>query len=243
MAGSAQVSERRFAIVNALNDEWDRLVDSRVDTVAAWRGRHPALAGCADLEDVLRAVRRAPDEVLGLLLGEVRAGDALAGRVVLQAMLGKVVRMALRDRRAGVDDYVAALWCRVRTYPLDRRPARIAANLALDALKDVTAERRAVGREVATPWPPGDHLEQLVGRRLAEADTPDLDAGRVLRAAVRLRLLDPRACALLHTVYVQGRASAAAGQQHQMTPELVRYHCSRAVRRLRDHRIELADAA
>ena len=62
-------------------------------------------------------------------------GDQLAGRVVLQAVIGRMVRMAQRDPRAGIDDYLAQLWCAISSYPLQRRPVRIAANLSMDTLK------------------------------------------------------------------------------------------------------------
>ena len=45
-------------------------------------------------------------------------GDQLAGRVVLQALIGRMVRMAQRDPRAGIDDYLARLWCVINSYPL-----------------------------------------------------------------------------------------------------------------------------
>ena len=51
-------------------------------------------------------------------------GNQAAGRVVLQALIGRMVRMAQRDPRAGIDDYLARLCCVINSYPLQRRPAR-----------------------------------------------------------------------------------------------------------------------
>jgi hypothetical protein len=60
---------------------------------------------------------------------------------VLQAMLGKAVRVAgtmprrdaIRgDREEAPAWAIAALWQAIATYPVARRPARVAANLALD---------------------------------------------------------------------------------------------------------------
>lgn len=245
MAGSASNHQRRFQLVDALNAEWDRLVEESRGLPYRWRGRQPALRDCADLADVLPAIRADPDVVLGALLCEAAQGDTVAARAVLQAMLGKVVRMALRDPWGGVDDYVSALWCRIRRYPLERRPAKIAANLALDTLKDVTAARSAGLAELVTPWPPEDQLELLLSRRQRrlEPDEPEVSGRTLLQAALRLNLIDARACAILHSVYVEGLASSEAATRHTMSPEMVRYYCSRAVRRLRRNAEQLADAA
>ena len=43
--------------------------------------------------------------------------------------------MAQRDPRAGIDDYIARLWCVINSYPLSRRPVWIAANLSMDTVK------------------------------------------------------------------------------------------------------------
>ena len=42
----------------------------------------------------------------------------------------------------------------IRTYPLAARPARIAANLSMDAFKTVYRERQWLRQDVVTPWPP-----------------------------------------------------------------------------------------
>ena len=101
---------------------------------------------------------RDPDPVLGRSAWPSPwTATSLAGRVVLQTMLGKVVRLAQAHPDVAVDDFVSALWCRIRTYPLTRRPRRIAANLALDTRKD------ALGR-LAHP-PVRDECRILVGVR------------------------------------------------------------------------------
>ena len=113
-----QSGRRRGTIVEALNRDWDELVDRHRGSVRGWSQRHGALAECHSLADVLLAARGQPDAVLAALLTEVSKGDHLAARVVLQAMLGRIIRMAGRDPSAGVDDYVSALWCRICAYPL-----------------------------------------------------------------------------------------------------------------------------
>jgi hypothetical protein len=76
------------------------------------------LAPCRSLDDVLSLAKLNPDAILGALLTEVSAGDQLAGRVVLQAMLGRMARMAQRDPRSSLDDYLARLCCVINSYPL-----------------------------------------------------------------------------------------------------------------------------
>ncbi len=233
-------ARHRYQIVDELNADWQRLVAST--GVPEFAGRHPVLR-CADLDAVLGAIRSEPDAVLGALLLEATAGSTLAGRVVVQAMLGKLVRMAQAQPGIGVDDFVAALWCRIRGYPLDRRPRRIAANLALDTLKDVLVDARRARLETSMPWPPGEHLDHLMPARVVSDGSADVSAPAVLHAAARLGLIDPPTRAVLQSVYVDGLTSGRAGARHGITADLVRYRCSRAVRRMTAHAEELLDAA
>ena len=135
--------------LTSLNDEWLH-TGLREFASGPWAGRS---AG-----DVLGLVRAEPDRVLLGLLALARDGDRLAGRTVVQALLGKLVTMAVADRRLPFDDLLAALWVRLATYPIERRPAKVAANLVLDARKDVLAEQRglrAITSHVPSPSGPG----------------------------------------------------------------------------------------
>src|SRR5215210_899800 len=110
-------------------------------------------------------------------------------------MIGRVVRMALRDPLSGVDDYISALWCQIRTYPLGRRPQRIVANLSMDTLKTVSTERRGVKYGEVSPWPPESFLggaldARLVGVASGGDDEPRRCAEEVLQSGRRLDLLD-----------------------------------------------------
>ena len=51
--------------------------------------------------DLLVTIRTDPDATLGVLLGLSLAGDARAGRVVLQTMLGKLVPRGTEDGALG----------------------------------------------------------------------------------------------------------------------------------------------
>jgi hypothetical protein len=237
----------RYALISDLNAEWAQLADLHRPTVDAWARQHSALTNCRELGDVLGAIRAAPDAVLNVLLAAAAAGDSLAGRIVLQAMLGKVVRLAQAHPDVGVGDFVSALWCRIQTYPLARRPVKIAANLALDARKDALAGRRMSPWELSSGlldrgWGLHAHLgpEQLLILDPPEAAHEEAD--RVLETACRLRLIDNVTAAMLRSVYVDGSSSRSAAAHHHTSPELVRYRCSRALRHLARHADALAAA-
>jgi DNA-directed RNA polymerase specialized sigma24 family protein len=233
-------------IVADLNAEWATLRDG-ADEVTGWTARHGALRGCEDPAAVLAAVRLDPDGVLGALLRESAAGSLLAARTVLQAMLGKVVLMASGDPATGTHAYVVAMWERIRTYPIDRRPTHIAGNLALDARKLARREGRRDRR--ATPWPPGAGFAELVDRQRIRdeadhgRDVAILTAGDVIRAALELEIIDADASALLGTVYAEGLSSSETAQTLTTTPEAVRQRCSKVVRRLAGHADALARMA
>jgi hypothetical protein len=124
--------------------------------------RLDALAPCHSLDDVLWGAKVNSDPVLAALLTEVFTGDRLAGRVVLQALIGRMVRMAQRDRPSTVEEYLAALWCVINSYPLSRRLVRIAANLSMDTLKAVCEDHRWLRRGAVTLLPSRESLEQLL---------------------------------------------------------------------------------
>ena len=239
-----------FRLIDGLNAEWERLSATSCDHVEQWRHHHPALSDCRELPDVLAVVAQDPDWVLAALLQATADGDELAGRTVLQTMLGKIVRMASMDRTATADDYVAAMWCRIRTYPLRQRPRSIAANLALDVLKAVRREsswgRQA--RDVALVSS-ADVMDFLHTRSVARnaldhgEEISRLTADEVITMATSLGLLDAKSREVLTTVYADGLSGRAAAERHGTTAAMIRYRCSKAVRRLSRHSATLVEAA
>ena len=226
---------------SALNAEWAELAADAARTPLAWSSSWPELALCASLDGMLARVRERPDPVLYALLSLCGSGDLLAGRVVLQAMLGKLVRMAAVDTQAGLDDYVGALWLRIRTYPTAERPVRIAANLALDTLKTVQAHRRTPRGIEVTPYPPSAFVDSMWDQPDPSAD--ELAARRVIRAAARLGLINSETEAVLTSVYADGLSGPSAAALHGKSPGAIRVQCHTAVRRLAQHARLLADAA
>jgi hypothetical protein len=207
------------------------------------------LASCRSLDDILSVAKLDSDPVLAALLTEVSGGDQLAARVVLQALIGRMVRMAQRDFRSNAEDYLAALWCVINSYPLSRRPVRIAANLSLDTLKSVSSEHRWLRRGDVTLWPSSASLEELLepvaldGSPFDFVPPTDVEVRRVLEAGKFLNLIDDSDAAVLHSVYADGMSGSRAADRLHISEGMVRVRCSKAVRRLAAHAVELADAA
>ena len=237
------------SVVHALNREWQDLVEARPPDLAEWAGQHEGLTGCTDLEAVAQRASRGDDAVLRALVTEHHGGSRLAGRAVLQAMLGRLVRMAGRDPASGVDEYVGALWCVLAGYPLTRRPVRIAANLSLDTLKAVLRERRWGPAGAPPVWLPGEAWGPLVepGVHRAQldhaAELSSVTASGLIEAGRRLQLVDPGTSRLLEHVYVDGLSGREAAARGGTTPGSLRVRCSRAVRRLAAHAPALLDEA
>jgi hypothetical protein len=238
-----------FRLVEALDREWSELVRTDRGTAKRWAGRHPALAPYRSLEDILSIAKLHSDAVLAALLIEVSVGDRLAGRVILQALVGRMVRMAQRDPRSSIDDYLARLWCVINSYPLSRRPVRIAANLSLDTLKAVSQDQRWFARGEVTLLPSTELLEELLeSARLdgTPCDSPnpvDLEVRRVLEAGSLMHLIDDSDAALLQSIYAEGVSGDRAARRFHTSAGAVRVRCSYAVRQLAAHAVELADAA
>ncbi|HKN45254.1 MAG TPA: hypothetical protein VJW23_15185 [Propionibacteriaceae bacterium] len=246
---SAAGRRREFSVVEALDREWCELVRDHRESVGRWAERYGALASCRTLDDVLSAARLDSDPVLAALLAEASIGDQLAGRVVLQALIGRMVRMAQRDPRSSVDDYLGFLWCVINNYPLQRRPVRIAANLSLDTLKAVSRGHRWLGRGDVILRPSSESLEELLSPVRLDGtpyDSPppvDVEVHEVLEAGRQLRLIDDSASALLRSVYVDGMTGTQSARRFHTSSGAIRVGCCKAVRQLAAHAVELADAA
>jgi hypothetical protein len=240
--------QRGFGIIGALDQEWCELVNMHPEAVMGWAVRHTVLAPYTSLDDMLSAAKLASDAVLAALLAEVSAGDRFAGRVVLQVLVGRIARMAQRDPHSGIDDYLTALWHVINNYPLARRPVRIAANLSMDTLQSVVQERSWLGRSELRVCPT-ESLEELLepagldGRPIDSTPPVELEARRVLEASSLLCLIDKPDAALLSSIYADGLTGAEAARRFHLSAGNVRVRCSRAVRRLAAHAVELADAA
>jgi hypothetical protein len=170
------VRHHTTGLVGGLNQEWRRLAadPSHEARVAGWRSEVPALAPFADLAAVLDgATAPVEGDVLNGLLVLARAGDQLAARTALQAMLGPVVRLARRTRayadgdlEESVSRAVEAAWRVIRNYPVDRA-CRPIDGISLDVLAALIGAGRHGGIEIPVGLPAdlGERSEDV-----AEAD-------------------------------------------------------------------------
>ncbi len=218
-------------MLTQLNREWQALVDQPWTT--PWHADCPGLANCHDLDDVLACCE--DDHVAGFLLricqsraanSASRAAADLAGRIVLQATLGRLVRLTQRTPGTELADFVSAAWLRIRVHPIDRRPAKVLTNLSLDALKAVTRQRARLTVEVP--------VDPVVAHVLHDESThPVVRASAVIRSAEEMQLITAKAGAILRSVYLLGLSSAEAATVHGTNAALIRYYCSAALKRLR----------
>ena len=199
------------------NSEWAHLVRSRKITDRL----RTALADTVTfdtLDELLdrcgrdRALPMAEaDRVLARVVALASTDDD-AARVVVQRVLPGIVNIAARrtrrqpgDRQALFDDLMGALWVLVRTFPLDRRPAKIAVNLLRDA-EYMTCVRPYRLRSVTTV--PLDHEIDRPGRldgRLLDAFIDPVDEVVDMLAIGRAAGLPDHELQLLADLHVRGR--------------------------------------
>ena len=196
-------------VFDLLDREWAQL---RTKRSAARRLDVPSLA---ELEQRVRAAgpEEADQVLLGLVTRVVRERDDLAARVLLQLLLPGTRNLARRwwalgdpDERAAAA--VTAVYHRIRTYPLDRRPGRIAANVLLDAARDL---RRAVPRLVTTPVPDPRAPEQL------PTANPAVELVEVLSDAVHDGILAADDAQLIARSRIAGHRVADIARHHALS--------------------------
>lgn len=136
------------SLTQRLDAEWRHLVLSpaTAQALTRWHRLEPAIVGLADLDQLRATVHdrtnlERGDSILAALtrLGAVTGhGDLLAARVVLQLLVPGAIRLAqslapmVGDQSTSEAMVFAELTILIRTYPWERRPRRIAANLLLD---------------------------------------------------------------------------------------------------------------
>jgi DNA-directed RNA polymerase specialized sigma24 family protein len=135
-----------MSVFTELDREWHDVGTSRNarHRLQTWTSSSPALAGYATpAELVIDANRRGDplgsDQILVAVTRHAIAGDDLAGRTLLQAILPGLKALTRRYQPIGsarghdtANLVLAYAWEHIRAFPLDRRPARIAANLVYD---------------------------------------------------------------------------------------------------------------
>lgn len=194
-------------LIERLEAEWPALAAGPLQvSLRCWAAEEAALAGFATPQQLLRHLRSlrgrrdAEDAILAALVRQART-DRQAGRLVLQALLPGLKALAGRlllepDEREQIwSALLAHCWERICRYPLERRPARIAANVLLDTLQKTTRElkrQRRAGDELAGDLSPqgpaataaGSDVERLLGRAVAAAAISEQEAELVLRTRI-----------------------------------------------------------
>ena len=148
-------------VLRQLDREWERIGGSARGRVALrrWAESEPALVDMRSLAEVVERINergnpKGSDAMLFALV-RVAATEDLAARTVLQAMMPSVKNLTVKfctcgawcpEETAAV--VAAAMWERIRSYPIERRPAKVAANLTLDTRQRVwrTGYKQVHGR-------------------------------------------------------------------------------------------------
>ena len=230
--------------------EWDALAGGRLRAaLRRWEGSEPLLARFEDpgrLVAFLWDERGSSAEKDGVLLALLRLArvDPLAGRVVVQAMLpglkglgARLLRpLPGRDGRVfGRDELWQVLFCslfeRVGSYPLERRPRKVAANLLLDTLHAAVAAQK---REAAARWQlPLEGLdEEALLEPEEEAFGEPVDVEGPLRRAVAAGAIGFEEAELVLATEVDGQSLSEAAVRLGVSYDVVKVRRQRAEHRV-----------
>lgn len=137
-------------VLRQLDYEWERLARCPRGrrSLRHWASNEAVLIGSGNLGELVERVneRGHIEESDQMILALLRyaAVDDLAARTVLQAMMPAVKNLTSKFSTCGAWSpeetaavVVAAMWERIRRYPIDRRPTKVSANLTLDTRQTV----------------------------------------------------------------------------------------------------------
>lgn len=231
-------------LVRRLEAEWAWLAHGSQArcALATWSRHEPVLADLCGLDRLRRVVhdRRDPARSDRILAALVRLAavtghnDPLAARVVLQLLLPGAIHLreilhAHRggDPRATEATVLAELMVGIRTYPWQRLPRHIAANLLLDCRQRITRAYRRTRAEIAVGL---QVTEPAAGR-----DEEDPFAVQdLLRWALRRGVLDRFEAALLVASLVHERPMAELVERFGQCRTSLYTDRARALGRLRE---------
>lgn len=224
-------------LIERLEAEWPGLAAGPLGgRLPLWAASEPALSGFASCQQLLRHLRglrgraEAEDAILAALIRQARS-DPLAARFVLQALLPGLKRLAGRilleahQREELWSALLAHCWERIRCYPLERRPTRIAANLLLDTLKKTTREFR---RELRYR----DRFGHELPDSLAAGTRTDGDVERVLERAVAAAAISNEEAELILETRIDGADIAQLAASRGLAYNTLVVRRLRAERRL-----------
>lgn len=221
------------SLFERLESEWSHLAGSR--SSASRLPEVLELAAARDLDGVRRHVETASpaeaDRILAALAARAVESDELAGRVLLQLLLPGTRSLARRwwalgtqaEREAAA---VAAVYDRIRCYPIARRPAKIAANVLLDAadlLRRQVCDTRGVvplDAVIEVPRAPGD------------SPNPAEELLDVVRDGLAANLISEADAELVVASRIAGRRMADLAKERGAALRTVQKHRKRAERAL-----------
>lgn len=227
-------------VLDRLDHEWERLCrcPRMAAALAAWGDgdealRFPSLRALVEAVERGRGDATGTDRILAALARRAPA-DARAARVLLQLMLpgckALVRRFPVGDRDERGAFVVTAAYDRIRTYPFERRPEKIAANVLCDVrhqLLRAMAERRP-GRAVP--------LHSVPEGLLPAAPCPSESRSEglaLLEWAVRHGHIDRETAGLIAVTRVAGMTVAELAVAQGTNEQSLRKRRLRAEERLR----------
>lgn len=201
------------ASLRFLDRHWHELTRSPATTAALtrWMTETPLLAAatCGELLDRIRTASVVEADAVLAELAKRAPADRSAAGLLLQALRPGLGRLAQRHRRHDRpdvgEDLAAIAWERIRTYPFDRRPARIAANVILDTHHRYLAAQRTDDRLTLLDHdieaPPAEPAEEPHSRDSATA---------LLDWAVTSQMITPGTADIVRRLHIDHRPVAAA---------------------------------
>lgn len=248
-------------IIGELEEEWHQLGPTSPAELMAWRKQPGPLCAARDLEHALAIIWASPDASLATLIAAAQSGDQLAGRVIVQAFLPRARRLVAKVGKTAPHLYaeaalnaVEALWELIATYPLDRRPQRIASNIALDLLKRISNDRYK-GRDLWSKDGANRPLLSIERPRECASDAaeylPELDEAAtmpsvddeladLLQLATATGVITTDQADLLRAYYATGQTSAEIAGSLGIAQTALRHRAEAARRALTVHAAELA---
>ena len=230
-------SQLRSDLIERLEAEWPSLAAGPLQgRLRRWAANEPALAGFATPQQLLRHLRslrgrRADEDAILAALVRQAGADPQAARVVLQALLPGLKALAGRlllepDEREEIwSALLAHCWERIRCYPIERRPSRIAANVLLDTLQKTTRELKRQRRdrgELAA--------DQAPERAVTALDGTDVE--RLLRRAVHARAISKEEAELILRTRIDGAEMGAVARESGVSYHALNTRRLRAEKRL-----------
>lgn len=187
----------RRSLFTDLEAEWPNFARSAAaaDRLSHWTSADPSLE-FADLAELVRFAQTpghaADSDVVLSRLAALAPSDSVAARALLQAVLFGLPPIAAAFRVPSGGDFqeaaaivVAAAYQRIRTYPFERRPRHVAANILLDT-------RQFVSRQLCRPRLEAELIGDLADLPIEDADaSPALRLLRLVEEAVRAKAIRP----------------------------------------------------